>query len=228
MSLLRNVWADLVEKRLWPLVILLVAALAAVPLMLTRTAEPSGAAPPASQTAKAAGTQALALDTTGAADGHRLKGRNPFEQLHVPKPADDGTPDTAEAPSAAAPTTDSSPGADPGDSGATRSSAYRIGLRFGTPGKLRRIHDLERLAPLPSRSDPFFVFLGVRSDGKTAVFLVSSDAKGTGDGKCRPRPSVCSTVEMQAEDTEFFDLTRDDGSIVQYQLDLLSITKRNG
>ncbi len=228
MSLLRNVWADLVEKRLWPLVILLVAALVAVPLMLTRTAEPSGATPPASQTAKATAAQALALDTAGAAGEHRLKGRNPFKQLHVPKPADDGTSDTAEAPSGAAPTTDASPGADPGDSGATRSSAYRIGLRFGTPGKLRRIHDLERLAPLPSRSDPFFVFLGVRSDGKTAVFLVSSDAKGTGDGKCRPRPSVCSTVEMQVGDTEFFDLTRDGGSIVQYQLDLLSITKLNG
>ena len=34
MSILRNVWADLVGKRLWPVALLLVGALVAVPVLL--------------------------------------------------------------------------------------------------------------------------------------------------------------------------------------------------
>lgn len=40
MTVLQNTWRQLVRRRLWPVAVLLVAALAAVPVLLTRDAEP--------------------------------------------------------------------------------------------------------------------------------------------------------------------------------------------
>jgi hypothetical protein len=68
------------------------------------------------------------------------------------------------------------------------------------------------------------VFLGVLEGGKRAVFLVSADAKPTGDGICKPSPTACETIELRVGDTEYFDLERESGP-VQYELDLLSIRK---
>jgi hypothetical protein len=47
MSPVTNVWRQLVQRRLWPVAILLIAALAAVPLMLAKDPEPPVAPPPA-------------------------------------------------------------------------------------------------------------------------------------------------------------------------------------
>ena len=88
---------------------------------------------------------------------------------------------------------------------------YVVDLRFGQADSMKTLRDVARLTPLPSASSPFFVFLGVKEDGKTLVFLVSSDAKATGDGKCKPSTNDCETIELKAGDTEFFDLTTDDG-----------------
>jgi hypothetical protein len=67
--------------------------------------------------------------------------------------------------------------------------------------------------------------MGVMKDGETAVFLLSSDAKATGDGLCKPSPTNCQTVEMKAQDVEFFDVTGGDGITTQYELDLTRIVK---
>jgi hypothetical protein len=99
-----------------------------------------------------------------------------------------------------------------------------ISLRFGRTGKVKTRRNLARLTPLPTVDNPFFVFLGVLEGGKRAVFLVSADAKPTGDGICKPSPTACETIEMRVGDTEYFDLQRESGP-VQYQLDLLSIRK---
>lgn len=50
MSPVQNVWRQLVQRRLWPVAILLVAGLAAVPLMLAEEPEPAAAPPPAAKT----------------------------------------------------------------------------------------------------------------------------------------------------------------------------------
>ncbi len=39
MTTLRNIWADLVEKRLWPVAVLLAAGLLAVPVVLAKGGE---------------------------------------------------------------------------------------------------------------------------------------------------------------------------------------------
>ncbi|MGZ8633179.1 MAG: hypothetical protein ACXWZZ_04890, partial [Solirubrobacteraceae bacterium] len=102
---------------------------------------------------------------------------------------------------------------------------YHLTLRFGEAGHLKTLKDIARLAPLPTADNPFFVFTGVLEDGKTAVFLLSSDATATGDGHCKPSAKACQTIEVKQGDTEFFDLTVN-GEAVQYQLDVVRVFKK--
>jgi hypothetical protein len=253
MSFFRSIWTDLVEKRLLPVVALLVIALVAIPFVLTgkkdsSTTTPIAAGPinpPAdAQPADLAGVK-LVVPTArhGAASN-----RSPFTQPHVaavkvhtintiPTPTNSGgntgggnggggnggggsTPFVPSSPPSIPPTTTKPAPANPDD--------YRVTLRVGQAGDLNVHKDVERLTPLPSTLDPFFVFMGVTDNGKTAVFLVSSDAKATGDGTCKPTPTNCQTVEMKVQDVEFFDVdTSADGSNpVQYELDLTRIIKK--
>ena len=93
MSAITNVWRQLVQRRLWPVAILLIAALAAVPLALAKDAEPPVAAPPVA--AAAEGESALAVEpivvqATAADRGKRRKvlgaRKNPFGLPHVEQP----------------------------------------------------------------------------------------------------------------------------------------------
>lgn len=99
-------------------------------------------------------------------------------------------------------------------------------LRFGVAGEKRKLKAIPRLAPLPSSENPIIVFLGVLDDHKTALFLIGSDADTSGDGSCKPSKSECETVRMTRDETQFFDVTQDDGSVVQYQLDLDKVRER--
>jgi len=103
---------------------------------------------------------------------------------------------------------------------------YVVALRFGRVGVKRPRQEVGRLTPLPSAENPFFVFLGVLSDAKTAVFMLSSDVTATGDGTCKPRKSSCETVELRRGDTEFLAKTAEDGTVTRFQLDIGRITKQ--
>ncbi len=254
MGFLRNLVTDLIEKKLWPVALGLLLALAAVPVLLGGEApDPAAtAALPAAPVPAPGARGQIAVDLPAPANRER-KGalRDPFRQPKA-KAAADAAPSTASAPAAAAPAETGSAPSAPSSAAPPSSSpvpstppatspapspepeapapkadpldAYRISLRFGEAGKVKTRRDLARLTPLPSVDNPFFVFLGVLEGGKRAVFLVSADAKPTGDGVCKPRPTACETIELRVGDTEFFDLERESGP-VQYQLDLLSIRK---
>ena len=89
MNPIKNIFRDLVERRLWPVALLLVAAAVAVPVYLGRSSNDGAADTPApAQTAQAgakASKAAVSLDeTTDESDGAG-KARNPFKQQHVPK-----------------------------------------------------------------------------------------------------------------------------------------------
>jgi hypothetical protein len=249
-SFVRNLLADLVAKRLWPVAILLAAALVAVPVLLAQgvdrkdvpTVQPEGRDP-------VAGVVSPAVDEPSR--GANPTGRNPFRQRTVapPKPAPAGESPAAKGGEADTPSgvygqagggvdvTGGLPALDDvdvipvggGDGAATPKPgarwSYRVDLRFGKDGQLAARNDVARLSPLPSADDPFFVFMGVLADGETALFLVSSDAEATGDGTCKPTPENCERVEMQAGQTEFFDVTTPDGATVQYQLDLVRVSR---
>src|SRR5690242_12377234 len=92
MSFLRNVLRDLVEKRLWPVAIALVAALVAVPIVLGGSSDAGApaadvaAAPAGAADQPAAGAEAVSLATPAEGPVDRPgKTRDPFVQHHLPK-----------------------------------------------------------------------------------------------------------------------------------------------
>ncbi len=241
MTTLRNIWADLVEKRLWPVALALLVAIVAVPVILAKKPEPQQAAELAAATSVQKtpdGETVVALDTSQTdITIHAGDNRNPFKQLFVPKQKStssdtatqasggggDTTTDTGSSGGSGDSKTDSSSGGGDTPAGETLTT-YRVTLRFGQAGSMKTLQNVARLTPLPSATNPFFVFLGVKTGGDTLVFLVSSDAKGTGDGTCKPSKSTCETIELHVGDTEFFDLNTETGT-EQYQMDIVSIHK---
>jgi hypothetical protein len=182
------------------------------------------------------------------------KVRNPFVQHHQPKPVDQTVSDAvntakgiadalgaASAPSASsgsgssggssAPASTPSPSKPtPSDTQTTKTDSsaadtYRVKLKFGEAGAEKTYDNVARLTPLPSSDNPFFVYLGLKDDQKTAIFLVDADAVPSGDGTCQPSPDSCEQVELKAGETEFFDLQSGTAGLVQYQLDMVSIEK---
>jgi hypothetical protein len=243
MNPVRTILTDLVDRRLWPVALALLAALVAVPVMLgggSKASNPIPADPIANAPATTGGSAqaAISVSTPSTARQNRPGSvRNPFAQ-HKVKPTSDSITNpvpTTSAPAASTPVTPSYGTAPslpvtpivPGSGGGTRDTTvkdvWRVNLRFGEAGDQKVRHDIPRLTPLPSATDPFFIFLGILSDGKTAVFLISSDATATGDGKCKPNPTQCDTIEMRAGDTEFFDVAEGNAGVVQYELDLLKV-----
>ena len=107
MSAITNVWRQLVQRRLWPVAILLIAALAAVPLALAKDPDPAApvAAVPAADAAASA-ESALALQpivapATAADRGKRRKVLGARKNVF-------GLPPEQDAGSAAAPNSDGS------------------------------------------------------------------------------------------------------------------------
>jgi len=242
MTTLRNIWADLVEKRLWPIAVLLLAGVVAVPVVLAKNPEPVPTPVANAVLARDAASDNPTLVTLNGKPNvteHDGRGRDPFVQ---PKGS---TPQKAQALQSS---TTSGGGATPTPTGGTNTGGsgttgggstpskpkskpkaspaanYVADLRFGQADSMKTLRDVARLTPLPSASSPFFVFLGVKEDGKTLVFLVSSDAKATGDGSCKPSKNNCETIELKVGDTEFFDLTTDSG-VQQYQMDIIKVSK---
>jgi hypothetical protein len=246
MNAVRGLLRDLVDRRLWPVAVLLLAAAVAVPIYLGKSSGPSDAPPPvapSNQDAKVSKAAVKLEDGTSESDGVGSV-RNPFKQQHVPKSTtstDTGTTPTDQTPAGGSGSgstpTDTGTGTNTGGGSGTPTDTktdtsqkdaldiYHLTLRFGKAGSLKTIHDVARLSPLPSADNPFFVYTGVLKDGKTAVFLLSSDAEATGDGHCRPSANNCQTIEVKQGDTEFFDL-KVDGQDLQYQLDVLTVAKK--
>jgi hypothetical protein len=285
MSHLRNLIHDLVERRLWPVALLLAVALAAVPVVLGRggdDATPTAALPtPATGADDATAQNAEVTVDTSVPVVRERPGtkRNPFvapasartttttetnTQTDEPNVTPNASPDTGAAPtsdsgSASSGSGSSSSGSDSsgstgsgstgGSSGSTTttkpatkpktpapkaedvSDTYHVSLRVTVDGgKATTVRDIARLSPLPSVTDPFFVYLGIlRTTGKNpekrAVFVVSSDATPNGEGACHPSKQDCETIELTVGQTAFFDYTAPDGKLTQYQLELAGIHK---
>jgi hypothetical protein len=252
MSAITNVWRQLVQRRLWPVAILLVAALAAVPLALA--AQPDPAAPaPAVQTDS--GETALATQpiVAQAAVSDRSKRRkvlgtrkNPFglppKDTGSASPAD-STGSTKADETQPAETGGSAPstgGVTPGSGVAPSAPStpvapaprpktydmYELTVRFGDATASSQRQTLKRLQPLPSAESPVLIYLGVLKDGKTAVFLLDHGVEAVGDGVCKPGPEECETIRLKAGETEFLDVKDETGAVsAQYQLDLIKIHK---
>jgi hypothetical protein len=253
MNAVRGVLRDLVERRLWPVALLLVVAAVAVPVYLGRSSDDgtTDIAPPAAtaQAGPKASKAAVSLDeATDESDGVGDV-RNPFKQKHVPKAE---KADTSTGSQAATPSSDStsSGGSTPSGGGSestggttptpttpsddtttkkTDVDVSHVSLHLGPVGALKTYQDVARLSPLPSAGNPLFVFTGVLKDGKTAVLLPSSTVQLSeeSDVECKPSNKSCQKLELEQDDTVFFKLAGDDKG-TQYQLDIISVRQKSG
>jgi hypothetical protein len=246
MNVLTTTWRQLVRRRLWPVAVLLLAGLVAVPVLLAREPEPvipqePVTAAPAEKPAKA--DEALAEPVVEKASvssrRRRVLGirKDPFtpavlKKKHKAKAAtkkkttetkqDETTPSvpSTPAPTTPAPTTPVAP--------APPKKVYEKGsliVRFGAAdGGLKR-SNLKKLAALSAEEVPLLIYTGLTDHGKKAVFLVDDSLDPSGDGDCSPHPSNCEKVELAKGETEFFDvIDPDTGDITaQYELDLVDI-----
>ena len=168
MSFLRNLVSDLVEKRLWPVAVLLVGALVAVPFLLaggTPAADPVATATATATTSTTPATTSTTIrvseETTVSTLVPSGARHNPFEQPEVRRAATPDESASTPTPSEATPTTGgttsggaTTPSTTTPPSGSTEppstdtdspepkddenTKAIRVDLRFGEPGKTKQ------------------------------------------------------------------------------------------
>jgi hypothetical protein len=253
-SAVTNLWRQFVQRRLWPVAILLVAALAAVPLALTE--DPAAPAPPPAPVTTSDSVDELAAAPIVAPAETQLKRRkvlgNPKNPFGV---VDDAASSSASAGDSSDVTVQetgdgsqsgSGSGDSPSDGGSTtpvgttpttptepaapapapkKYALHELTVRFGGDDGVKR-QSVKRLQALPSEQEPLLIYMGVLKDGKTAVFLVDQGVAPVGDGDCKPSPDDCQEIRLREGETEFLDVKDDAGAVVgQYQLDLIKIHK---
>jgi hypothetical protein len=213
-AILTDTWQALIRRKLWPLAVLLVVALAAVPFLLKSDPAPVATAP-AIATANAdvaASVKAVepVVSTAGASDRRRKvlgAPKNPFTPAPVPKAKQPkAAAATAGSSTAAAgtnaPASGSSGGSSSGGSSSgSGSSGTTTPAPAATPTPKRTFapdsltvrfggdqalerRGLKKLEALPSADEPLLVYLGLEKAGKVAVFLVDSSIRAQGDGAC--------------------------------------------
>ena len=225
---LLDIYYDLKERHLLPLVAILLVALVALPIVLSKSSsseeEPGGAIATPSTV-----TPTSSLVVAKAAPGlreyrHRLDGtaKNPFEQ-----PGDSGAGESsAEGPTSVEEVTvggepEEAPGGggesgqpspapegngEPPSGGHLKYYSWTIDVRV-TPvssgkdkPKASVRHDLPEMTMLPSRSVPALTFVGVTKDEKNAVMLVSDKVTGLfGDATCTVGSEACQLIVLQPE-----------------------------
>ena len=237
MSVLNDTWRFLVQRRLWPVAILLVAAAAAVPMLLSREPDPVPPAPAVAVKSTKGAVLATTPIVAPASDGDRSGRRrvlgsrkNPFKPQVTPTPtpkpevvqtADPGaaTGDTGGPPGGSVgaspapdPTTPTVPGTTPEKK--KTYELYELTVRFGaSDGTRPPRRDVKRLTALPSADEPVLIYLGLLKDNKTAVFMVDSGVIAQGDGECKPTRTTCETIHIREGETEFFDVPGEDGAV---------------
>ena len=135
-------------------------------------------------------------------------------------------------------TSPSTGGAKPGPAPAQTLSTHPVSVRFGTVPTANTANgvvaqgqpvltdhsNLKRLSPLPDAKNAIVVYMGVRSDGKTATFALMHEAILSGDGTCQPSALNCKLLDLKPGQKEYLDYVQQDLSVVRYELDLVSVS----
>jgi hypothetical protein len=226
---------DLREKRLAPVAAVLLVALVAIPLVLSKGGgEPAPASTQGAEASTADATPTVIRTVengpdSGGSDLRVFHKRDPFKsgiklkttaagdgvaQLVTPQASPVGgstatksssgssssgggsSPSSGGSPtSTPAPTSTPSPGPQTVKQKKT-SYVYVADVTFTRGPHSRRIKKLHRLDMLPGEESPMLIFLGVTAKGNSAVFLVDSTLKASGEGHCRPSADACATLSI--------------------------------
>jgi hypothetical protein len=235
MNAVTSTWRQLVRRRLWPVAVLLLAAMAAVPVVLAREPEApiTPVVPAEALTSK--GDDAIAepivaeITPEDRARRRRVLGvrKDPFEpapakEAKADEPVPGGTPGTTPAPAPVEPPGGSGgivlpPVGGGGGVGVPTPVAPAAPKRYFSPGTIVvRFGDakggqsgrfaIKKLEPVPDPELPLLIYMGLTKNGKRAKFLVDASVEVDGDGTCKPHPSTCETIELSVGETEFLDV----------------------
>ena len=243
MKLIADIPRQLIRRRLWPLALLLVAALVAVPLTLAKSPEPLASTPaPGKRATEKPMSSFVSLDThTGEPKRRRVLGevkdpfapaplaprRSPHAKTETTGPTATSTPAPTGSSGSGGAAPPSSPPASPTPTATPKPTVpkYSIKVRFGATDGNAVTSTLERLEPLRSADSPLLVYEGVEDGGKVAIFSIAGSVTAQGDGTCEPSPDECTTLKLKAGETEFITIadTGDAAAAPQYELDLVKI-----
>jgi hypothetical protein len=217
---------DLRNKGLLPVVILLLVAMVAVPIVIARGGSGGSSASlqssassvkPAPETQSAVVTYAPGVrDYTKRLDSQSPT--DPFEQKFAESAAKAADLNSTTAPTtsggsssdgATSPTTSPVPssGSSGGSTGGSRTVRYFYSVADVSMGDvtqpLQRHRKLKPFTPLPNQTVPVLIYLGASLDGEHAYFSISKLAdQPTGPGVCVPSPTDCSLLVLEAGQTE--------------------------
>jgi hypothetical protein len=244
-AFLIDLWSDLRAKRMWPVALLLLLALIAVPVVLSKPSEEPAVAPAPTATKAEQSAQVKGLAALKVADDTSGKGStldvfdpsNPFKPpQNILKNSTEDSGTTGAGGTVATPDTGSSGGSGTGtgsgggtnsggstpSDGQTKTVEYRYvaDVTFtGANGKKRKIKGLERLEILPNERSPLLIFLGASKNGGNAVFLVDSTLTAEGEGKCKPSKAQCGFLYLgPGSEEEFVD---EDGNSYTLRVDAI-------
>jgi hypothetical protein len=102
---------------------------------------------------------------------------------------------------------------------------YALTVQLKRSGKISWRHNLQAVSYVPSPSAPLLAFLGVRSGGKAATFLVAEGVQvSSRTAACRPSPESCRFLELEEGDTVLFAKTPSNGAAPKhYRLTLTRV-----
>ncbi len=235
---LKRIARDLVDKKLWPVAVLLLAALVAVPMLVggstgEDTSAPAGllATAPADPGSKSLVT-VVDQAVTGK-DSRRGRISDPFYDPPDPPNEATATPVGASTATAEAPK-EGGASAGAGTSNETTPQPaeptqpaidhvyYRTEVRWSAAegGKAR---PLSRLTPLGGLVDPAVLYLGVtKSSGNYAIFLLGPNATSDGEGECEN--SACRVIGLKSGESQIVTVQPPAGGDVRrYHLDVVRV-----
>ncbi len=223
---------DLRSRGLLPVVILLLVAMVAVPLLISRGSKGSSAPIQAAATAHVSPEteQAVLAYNPGIRDYKRrlndLSPKDPFRQQFAHSAAaasqlNSTVPDTTAGGTGNTSTTSTvtNTGGSGGSTGGTKkkknktttTTTYQVNILAGaSDSQLTPFNDVQPLTTLPSQDKAVFVFYGLSADHQSALFLVSNRVGTlTGPGTCIPAPDDCSMLTLGVGQSEDLLYTQD-------------------
>jgi hypothetical protein len=237
---------DLRNRGLLPIVVLLLVALVAIPVVITRGGSSSA---PIADTAALQEAVASAPEAQAAVVAYepglrkyqdrldKLSPKDPFEQqFSAAVQAATELSGTVSGGGASGATTSTDVSGDAGSTDTSGDStskkkkhkkkkagtayvSYQTDVMVGEAGaSLQSLTNVAPLTPLPSETAPVLIYLGPNAGGQYGLFLVSNKVSQlSGPGICVPAPDDCALLALSPGQTE--DLVYDaDGKTYQIQL----------
>ena len=242
---LKRIARDLVDKKLWPVAVLLLAAIVAVPFLIggSSAEEVPPPAPVAAPAPGAPGSKSLITmidEGDGGKDTRPGRIKDPFYDPPAPpapESASGASPAASAATAAAPPTGGGAPsgGASPAPSSspqttpqpttprpAATSGYYRTVARWSASER-SKARPITRLTPFGGAETPAALYLGVtKSDASYAVFLLGPNATSTGDAECEQ--TDCRVIGLKTGQSQVVTVQPSDGSAARtYRLEVASV-----